>query len=183
MGALYLQRKQYAEALESFQESLILAREINSLPIMQENYKNLTEYYNLRGEHKQALRLFKMYSSVRDSLTSQEGLMEIKELELKFNARSLQQEIELLRMDNEIQNLKGTRLKYGIISLIVILLALLLSFVFYFQRTRFKKETTRILEDKNKELEKANKKLVDSENHLKELNSTKDKFFSIIYVF
>ncbi|HEC43574.1 MAG TPA: tetratricopeptide repeat protein [Bacteroides sp.] len=180
LGNLYLKRKEYSLALASFQESLYLAGEINSLPIMQENYKNLTEYYNLRGEYKQALRLYKMYSAVKDSIVSQEGLMRIKELELKSNARSLQQEIELLRMDNEIQNLKGTRLKYGIISLVVVILALILLFVLYFQRNRFKRETTKLVEGKNRELEKANIKLQESETHLKELNSTKDKFFSII---
>jgi signal transduction histidine kinase len=53
-------------------------------------------------------------------------------------------------------------------------------FVFYLQRNRLKRETTRLLEEKNKQLEDANKKLLESERHLKELNSTKDKFFSII---
>jgi len=180
LGEIYMRSGNFSAALDAFQESLLLAREINSLPIIQENFKNLSDYYNLRGQHKQALRFFKMYSSVKDSLLSQEGMTQIKELEIKFNARSLQQEIELLQMENEIQNLEGTRLKYGIISLIVILLTLILLFTLYFQRNRFKKETTRILEDKNKELEKANKKLQESEKHLKKLNSTKDKFFSII---
>jgi len=180
LGELYMRSGNFPAALDAFQESLLLARDINSLPIIQENFKNLSDYYNLRGQHKQALRFFKMYSSVKDSLLSQEGMTQIKEMELKFNARSLQQEIELLQMENEIQNLKGTRLKYGIISLIIIVLTLALLFTVYFQRNRFKKETTRILEDKNKQLEKANKKLQESEKHLKKLNSTKDKFFSII---
>ncbi|MFC2098507.1 tetratricopeptide repeat protein [Bacteroidota bacterium] len=180
LGDLYLQLKQMNLALKFFQESLVLAREINSLPIILENARHLSEYYSLKEDYKAALRFYKMYSIAQDSMISQEGMMQIKELELKFSARALEQEIELLKLDNEIQNLKGTRLKYGIITLVVVLLALMLLFVVYFQRNRFKKETTRILEDKNQELEKANKKLKESEKHLTELNSTKDKFFSII---
>jgi len=180
LGKLHLRRNEFPDALSSFQESLVFAKEINSLPIMQENYQNLAEYYSLKGEFRQALRLYKLYANVKDSILSQEGMMEVKELELKFNARALQQEIELLRKDSEIQNLRQTRLKSGIISLVFVLLALALGFVFYFQRNQLKKETTKLLEEKNSQLEKANIKLLESEKHLKELNSTKDKFFSII---
>ena len=180
LGKLYIKRKDFSTALVSFQESLLLAREINSLPLMQENYQSLSELYARRGEYKQALNLYKMFSAVKDSLISQEGLMQIKEMELKFSAAAFQQEIELLRKDKEIQSLKQTRLKYGIISLMVLILTLVLIFLLYFQRNRLKKETNRLLEEKNSELEKANKKLQQSEKNLIELNSTKDKLVSII---
>jgi signal transduction histidine kinase len=180
LGKLYLQQKQYEKALKSFQESLVLAREINSLPAMQESYKNLSDYYTMRGEYKQALRLFKLQSAVTDSIMSREGLMQIKELELQFNARALEQEIELLKKDNEIQRLSRTRLQYGIILLVILILALSLLFIGYYQRNQYKKKTARLLEEKNEQLEKANRQLQESEKHLMELNSTKDKFFSII---
>ncbi len=180
LGKLYLRRKEYAAALEAFQESLEFAREINSMPVIQENYKNLADYYALMGDDKQALRMYMIYSAVKDSILSQEGMMQIREMELKSNARSLQQEIELLRMDNTIQLLRQTRLKYGLAALVVVILALSLLFVVYYQRNHFKKETARLLEIQNRLLEKTTRKLVESETHLKELNSTKDKFFSII---
>ena len=180
IGKLHLERKEYPQALEAFKESLLLSREIHSLPNIQENFKNLSEYYSLTGDYKMALRFNKLYSAAKDSIMSQEGIMQIRELELKFSARNLQQEIEMLRLENEIQSLKQTRMKYGIVSLAVVMFALILMFVSYYQRNRFKKETTRLLEDKNRQMEKANKKLQESEKHLIELNSTKDKFFSII---
>ncbi len=180
MGKLHLRKKEFPQALQAFQESLVLSREINSLVNIQENYMNLSEYYSMTGDYKRALHLYKLYSAVKDSIMSREGLMQIKELELKFSARTLQQQIELLQKDSEIQSLKQTRLKFGIISLSVVMLALILWFWGYYQSNRFKKETNRLLEDKNRQLEKANRKLQESEKHLMELNSTKDKFFSII---
>jgi signal transduction histidine kinase len=180
LGKLYLRRKEYSAALEAFQESLVLAREVNSLPIIQENYKNLADYYSLKGDDRQALRMYRIYAAVKDSLLSQEGMTHIREMELKFNARSLQQEIELLRKDSTIQSLKQIRLRNSIIFLVVVILALILIFVVYYQRSRFKRETAQLLEVQNRLLEKANRKLYESEAHLKELNSTKDKFFSII---
>ncbi len=180
LGKLYLRRNELSIALRAFQESLVLAKEVNSLPIIQDNYRNLSDYYSRSGDHEQALRLYKLYASVKDSIMSQEERMKIKEMELKFNARALQQEIEMLLLDNEIQSLRQTRLKYGIFALAALILVLILLFLGYLQRDRYKKRTTRLLEDKNKELEKTNKKLQESEKHLRELNSTKDKFFSII---
>ncbi len=180
LGRLYLKTGKMPEALQAFQESLILAKDIHSATIVQDNYKNLSEFYSLSGDQEKALHFYRLYDLIKDSILSQEGLMKIKELELKSNARSLEQEIQLLRMENEIQSLKQTRLKYGIASLTVITLALILVFIIYHQRNRFKRETTRILGEKNLLLEKANRKLQESEKHLKELNSTKNKFFSII---
>lgn len=180
LGKLYLSRNELSEALRAFQESLVLAKEVNSLPIIQDNYRNLSDYYSRSGDHEQALRLYKLYASVKDSIMSQEERMKVKEMELKFNAHALQQEIELLLLDNEIHSLRQTRLKYGIFALAALSLVLILLFLGYLQRDRYKKRTTRLLEDKNKELEKTNKKLQESEKHLRELNSTKDKFFSII---
>jgi signal transduction histidine kinase len=101
-------------------------------------------------------------------------------MESLSQAQTLQQEIELLRKDNEISNLKTTRLKNTILFLAAVSLMIILVFVVYYQKNRLKRETTRLLEEKNKQLEKANLKLQNSEKHLKELNSTKDKFFSII---
>jgi signal transduction histidine kinase len=180
LGKLYLIRKEFPRALAAFQESLVLSREINSLPAIQENYNNLSEYYSQTGDYRQALRMHRIYASIKDSSMSQEGMMQIKEMELKFNARSLQQEIELLRKDNVIQNLRQTRLKYGIISLGIVILALILAFVMYYQRNHIKKEILELSEIQNRLNEKHSKQLMESEARLKELNSTKDKFFSII---
>jgi signal transduction histidine kinase len=180
LGRLYLIRKELPQALAAFQESLVLAREINSLPAIQENYKNLSEYYSQMGDYRQALRMHRIYASIKDSIMSQEDMMQIKEMELKFNARSLQQEIELLRKDNVIQNLRQTRLKYGVISLGIVILALILAFVMYYQRNHIKKEILELSEIQNRLNEKHSKQLMESEARLKELNSTKDKFFSII---
>jgi len=150
------------------------------LPDLRENYQYLSEYYDIQRDHKQALYYYRLYASTKDSINSQEAMIRIKEMESLSQAQSLQQEIELLRKDNEISNLKATRLKNTIFFLAAVSLMIILVFVVYYQKNRLKRETTKLLEEKNKQLEKANLKLQNSEKHLKELNSTKDKFFSII---
>jgi signal transduction histidine kinase len=180
LGKTYLETKNYQLAFDAFQKSLDLSIEVNSLPDLLENYRYLAEYYDIQKDHKQALHYYRLYASIKDSINSQEAMGRIKEMENLSQSKAMQQEIELLRKDNEISNLKATRLKNTIFFLAAVSLMIVLLFVVYYQKNKLKRETTRLLEEKNKQLEKANLKLQNSEKHLKELNSTKDKFFSII---
>ena len=180
LGKTYLESKNHQLAFNAFQKSLDLSTEVNSLPDIRENYRYLAEYYDIQRDYKQALHYYRLFASIKDSINSQEAMIRIKEMESLSQARTLQQEIELLKKDNEISNLKAIRLKNTIFFLTAVSLMIILVFVVYYQKNRLKRETTRLLEEKNKQLEKANLKLKNSEKHLKELNSTKDKFFSII---
>ncbi len=89
--------------------------------------------------------------------------------------------------NDEIFNKKGVSLKikikpafietnifYAIISIIVIILSV------WVYSYLVEMRTNKILAEKNQELEHANIKLLESEQNLKSLNQSKDKFFSII---
>ena len=62
--------------------------------------------------------------------------------------------------------------------IIEIIAALILAFFIY--RYLIKVRTARLLKIQNEKINEANKKLAESEHDLKEINATKDKFFSII---
>ena len=68
---------------------------------------------------------------------------------------------------------------YMVVVIGFTVLVLLLAIRTY-NRLRLKKKKCQILEEKNKQLREANERLRDSEYTQRELNSTKDKFFSII---
>lgn len=104
----------------------------------------------------------------------------MKELELKYSAENFKNEIELLKRDNEIKSLRLTRLRYGTLSLFLILTLAGIIWIVNLKRNRLKRETNNLLTQKNLELEATLRKLKDSETNLKELNAAKDKFFSII---
>ena len=180
LGKAFLKKRNFPQAYNAFQTSLDLSEEVNSLPDLRENYQYLAEYYEAQRDYRNALHFFRLYASTKDSIISQEAMIRIKEMESMSQAGTLQQEIELLRKDNEISSLEANRLKNTIILLAAFALMIILVFVVYYQKNRLKRETARLFEEKNKQLEKANLKLQNSEKHLKELNSTKDKFFSII---
>jgi len=131
-------------------------------------------------DYGKALELYKQASVAKDSTDSQESGLKIKELELKYSVESFRNEIELLKRDNEIKSLNLTRQRFGIISLFVILSLSGIIWFINLKRNRLKRETNDLLTQKNLELEAALRRLKESELNLRQLNATKDKFFSII---
>ena len=180
LGNLYLQKKEFSKAYDHFMRGLVYAEEVNSLPDKREIYKYLAEYYESMQDQGKSLAYYKLYNVARDSILSEQALMKIRQLEIKSNSQALQQEITVLKMENEINSLRQTRMRIMLFFVAALAIMGLLVFLIYFQKNRYKRETNKILEEQNNLLEKTNKKLQESEVHLKELNSTKDKFFSII---
>jgi signal transduction histidine kinase len=180
IGISYMKKGQPEKSISFFTESLKYADAINSINTKRDLYKNLYTLYKDGNNILKSLEFLELYTEANDSINSEESRLKIKELEINYNAENFRNEIELLKKDNEINKLSLNRQRIGIISLIIILA---LSGIIWFinsQRTRLKRETNKLLTQKNKELEATLKKLKESEISLKELNATKDKFFSII---
>lgn len=180
IGATYMTSGQKAKALSLFQESLKYAEVVNSISIKRSVYDNLYKFYRERNDPENALKYLELYTEANVSINSEESKLKIKELELKYNAENFQNEIELLKKDNRINKLRLNRSRIGIISLAIIIFLSIALFLITTKRTHQKRESNLILSRKNAELEAANRKLQESEKNLRELNITKDKFFSII---
>ncbi|MBL7111678.1 MAG: tetratricopeptide repeat-containing sensor histidine kinase [Bacteroidales bacterium] len=180
IGSIYMLTGHPDKGLPYLNEALKNANIVNSIQIKRDVYNNLFEFYQGKKDYNRALEYHMLFSDARDSVFSQESRLRVAELELQYNAKSFQSEIEILRRDNEIKRLRITWISISLGSLVLVLI--LLSVVLYINanRNRIKKEITNLLQEKNRELEAANKKLVESEHNLKDLNATKDKFFSII---
>ena len=180
IGAAYMLSGQPEKSLSFFQESLEYADIINSIRTKRDIYRNLYDYYRDKGDPEKAIVYLELYNETNDSINSEESRLRIKELELKYNADNFQNEIELLKKDNEINKLRLNRSRIGIISLIIIIFLSGAAILINMKRIRQKRESYLMLTRKNQELEDANQRLKESEQNLTELNNTKDKFFSII---
>lgn len=180
IGISYLKKGQPEQSVSFFNKSLEYSDAVNSITTKRDVYKNLYGIYSAENNTQKAFEFLELYTEANDSINSEESRLKIKELELKYNAENFQNEIELLKKDNEISNLRLNRLRIGVISLIIILSLTGLLWFINSQRNRFKRQTNKLLSQKNQELEATLGKLKESELSLKELNATKDKFFSII---
>lgn len=73
MGGLYAGQKQYADALASAQQSLVLAREIGALDQIKHSEKLLSDIYTATGDQAKAFAHYKQYILIKDSLDNDEN--------------------------------------------------------------------------------------------------------------
>ncbi|KPK83659.1 MAG: hypothetical protein AMS27_12255 [Bacteroides sp. SM23_62_1] len=180
IGAAYMSAGQQEKSLPFFQKALEYAELVNSIRLKRDIYGNLYRYYSEKNNPAKSLAYLELFNEANDSISSEESVLKIAELELKYNAQNFQNEIELLKKNNEINKLRLNRSRITIISLIIITILAGAVLLVIINRIRLKRESNLMLSGKNEELEAANRKLKESEQNLKELNATKDKFFSII---
>ncbi|NTW31373.1 MAG: sensor histidine kinase [Bacteroidetes bacterium] len=170
---LNLTLKNYRQALYYGYKALTIAKKIGALDIIQTAYYNLSIIHDSLGNIKDAFRYYKLYSETNDSIVNKESQKKIAEMEVKYGTEKKEKEIVNLQKEktvNELQLTKQRNLKYiFILSGIIFLLSSLFLFAMFHQKKK-----------NNEILTESNRKITASEYELKELNSTKDKFFSII---
>ncbi len=176
----YLNLKDYGAVIESSERGLNIAKEINVFDAQRVFYKSLAATYDSLGNYKKAFEYFKLYKQVDDSLASADNRKQVLELEARYNTEKKEIEISNLTKDIKLQAIKlENNRNLLIFSIVIIILVLILLLVFY-RLYALKLNSTRLLAQKNNELELMNMTLTESEAALKELNATKDKFFTII---
>ncbi|MFA0963614.1 tetratricopeptide repeat protein [Roseivirga sp. BDSF3-8] len=187
LGRVYQDAGMYEQAQANYERGLEVARKMKIRPILQSTYKALSENYKITGDQKVALEYYKAYLALKDSLLNDDVQKEMAQVQTRFELDQKDKEIEYLEIQQEIDEniIRDRNIKLaigtGLALLVLVIMAILYS------RFRIKLKTKNQLEDNNtlidqrsKELKDTNQKLKQSKTRLKELNGTKDKFFSII---
>ncbi len=180
LGKVYLETGNLGKASEYFSMGGEVAEKLGLDNLRSENYRYLSEYFEATGNAKAAHDYFVMHLNMKDSLfkaESEENLLNLKNI---FETESKEREIELLQKQYEVQkmNLRQQQSRNFFIIISIILAAVIL-FIFS-RRFGIRSRANRILKEKNSELENMNEKLILSGISLRELNATKDRFFSIV---
>ncbi|MEQ8629190.1 tetratricopeptide repeat-containing sensor histidine kinase [Ekhidna sp.] len=159
MADIYFEKKQYDRALRYAHESLDMAMEHKLRQQIRDAYLKLYELYKKMGNSNDALRYHENYLVYKDSLTDIETVQQMADLRTEFEVGQKQAEVDLLTAEKRTQRI--ITIAVGAFAFILIVLAAII-----YKYYRSKAKINKILADQKAELER--------------LNSTKDKFFSII---
>ncbi|MCX6146506.1 MAG: SpoIIE family protein phosphatase [Candidatus Kapabacteria bacterium] len=147
-------------------KGLELASKVNDLELYHYAYGITVDYYKWVGNEKEALKYFEMYSSVKDSLTTNSKSKDLGRLEGKYEA-----EKESNLKQNEIELLKSNEKQNSIITYASIIGFILASLLTYFAYRSYKVQNTankliliqkKSIEDTHKELKIKNEEILSS---------------------
>jgi signal transduction histidine kinase len=174
IGIILYKQGKYKPAIEAFNASIELNDKFNrGFKIRTTCHSLLSKVYEKTGDYKSSLKHMKLYIQYSDSLAQREKYNRISNLEKLYENEKNENQIARLQAKQEltlIQLRKNKQLKQlGIATALLLLLLVIIISLKYLDKNRL----NNILEEKNKVIEK-------SEQELRLLNASKNKFFSII---
>lgn len=88
-------------------------------------YYRLSEYYLLNKDFEKAFYYLQKHEALTDSVEGKAVLIQLKELEEKYNSEKKEQEIELLKKDQELQALELQRQRANTTIIVIALISVL----------------------------------------------------------
>jgi len=126
IGYIYSSQQKYREALSYYEQGLKIAKEINSKYIVGGIYKNISDMYASKKDFKKAYQYHLLFQQTDKEILNEKSTQQLNRLNARYEAEKRTEEIEMLKKNNEIQQLKLSRegiTRYAlIIGLILVLI-------------------------------------------------------------
>lgn len=170
---LYLQQSELLSAKKHATEGLEVAQAINALPMVEKTSQTLATISEQLQDYPAAYQYLQMHTATKDSLHNENQVRQLEELKARFDSEKQASEIAILKKDQQLREAHIQRqemIKYGLLGGLLLLFLLL---VIFFYAYRINCQQKKLLRVQNQEIQQ-------QKEDLRELNQTKDRFFSII---
>jgi signal transduction histidine kinase len=132
IGIIYFEKKEYTKSSDFLKQSLAVSQKIGDKKREVISLKYLSEILSLTNNDHEAVKMFKAYVKLKDSLDQSANLKKINEIENRYQAERKQAQILALQKDNLIQQSTLKQRHTVIISLIAgCILLLFVALLFY----------------------------------------------------
>ncbi|WP_341905783.1 tetratricopeptide repeat-containing sensor histidine kinase [Fluviicola taffensis] len=159
LGSVYYEQYQDEKAIAYYEKAYLLSKKFGSYDLKLLTAQNMAVIEENRKRFDVALAYRKEYESWNDSLSDQNKIYEVAQIEKRLAVANKQQQVDLLETENKLEQAKVTT--YLIAA---ILLGVILIFGIYFYRQNVLR--SRVILHQKQELDL--------------LNATKDQLFSIV---
>ncbi len=174
IGKIYLITCNFSKALDFTLKSLKIANKLELLEIQKDLHEQLSKIYATTKSYKKAYENYILYKELNDSIFNEDYLKKISSLEYQYKFEKEKQVIELKQQKKDaVYTAEVKRQKIVSRSFIVGFILMLVIVALIFRILMVKRKSHKILSKQKEKIDKDN-------IQLKELNATKDKFFSII---
>jgi len=150
IAELYIKTNQIDKSLPYLTEALTISNEIGAKDIIKDTYNSFSKYYEAQQFYEEAIEYLQLHEQMKDSITSNEKLAGIAQMEIEFTALEKQKELNLLESENKIissemekEELIHIKIIMVTIALIILVLALIL---YYLSIKRTNKRMSREIE-------------------------------------
>lgn len=118
MAAMFIGKKQWDSAEYHFNNSKLIAEQYDSYDMLAKVYSGLTRMYEEKGDYKTALQMYKLARNAQDSVYNEVAAKQMAEMRSRFDALQKDREIDHLRSENLLNELKIRQQRADRIALI-----------------------------------------------------------------
>ncbi len=132
----FIKLNQYDSALRYISNAVAISEEIGALQRTFENYNILSQVYEKKGNKELALKYYKRFEELKDSVSGQDTREKIAEIQTRYETEKKEKENVILRKDNQIKEITISReniLLYVFIVVISVVLIFLFIIIFLFR--------------------------------------------------
>lgn len=164
LGLIRVNKGDIKKGIEDLESSLELCQRMGLMFELKSVYNNLSFAYEKKKDDKNALKYYKLYQSIQDSIFNQDNRKNLAELDAKYQTEKKDNQIKLLEIEKEKDHAlnEAERKKQNIIQiagasiLLLVLIVTIVMFNAYRRKKRDNKEIKlqkEIIENKSKEVE------------------------------
>jgi len=178
LGSIYLKLNRVNDAEKYIEIAEHLSKNQNFKSLLKDNYFNQYLLAEKNGNYPQALKYYKQYTEIKDSIFSTESMKQTSEMKAKYETQRTEKENEILKKDLELTQSEIKQREYIIWSVVVAIFFISLLALILFEGRKKQIAHNKMLEKMNQEIWEKNKSITRKSAEitvaLKELNRLMD---------
>ncbi len=176
LSKLYIRWKKPSKALPILEQTLKMAKEVNSKTRKLDIYKNMSIVYEQLNDTLAAYSFTKRYLALKDSVLSEKTVEEMGQSKRRYEIQKHEHEISILKKENELLG-KNKKIQKLQIYIFAVTGLLLLSFLWWYRiKLRYQNKMNGLLEEKNEILYLKNEEINVKNKQLEYSNESLQQF-------